>query len=55
MPFDEKKIVNRNGKKYYWNKENKKVIEATIKEIEVKNCPADVIIDLLSLNNDDAN
>jgi hypothetical protein len=49
MPFDEKKSVNRNGKVYYWNKEKKKIIEANLKEIEIQNCPTDVLSDLLSL------
>ena len=49
MPYDEKKSINRNGKIYYWNNEKKKVIEASINEYDIQNCPVDVISDLLSL------
>jgi len=49
MPFDKTKSINRNGKIYYWNNEKKKVVEASLKEYEVHDCPNDVICDLLSL------
>ena len=49
MPFDEKKSENRNGKIYYWSKKKKKIIEANLKELDIKNCPADILCDLLSL------
>ena len=49
MPFEKNKSVNRNGKIYYFNKEKKKIIEASLKEYEITDCPNDVMCDLLSL------
>ena len=55
MPFDMKKKIVRNGKFYCWNKETGKVNEICIREIDIKNCPAEVISDLLSLLDDQSN
>jgi hypothetical protein len=52
MPFEKQKNIKKNGKFYYWNSETKMINEISIKELEIKNCPQDVLCDLLSLLDD---